>query len=639
MESKLLETNYLGKLQLRNRLIMATIKTGYGNTAGEVTQRHIDFYVRRAQGGVALIIPEPMFVHLSGRELPTQIGIHDDVLIPKLKKLVDDVHSAGAKISAQLNHAGRVANPQVTKQDLLSASTVTCPRIGVEPKAMTIEEIKLAQQWFVDAASRAVQAGFDAIELQFGHGYLLAQFLSTHTNKREDEYGGAWENRTRFGLEVLKKIQEQVGTDFPVIVRISGEEYSPGGLTLEDSIRLSKDLQANYATAIHVGGGSSCETLPWYFQQMSLPKGKFWRDAIAIKKEVSLPVVAVGRINEPQDMANLLNQGIDYIAMARPLVADPDLPNKIKTGNTMLIRRCSACLEGCFTKIRQGEGLHCALNPLVGREGEITIGKAKTPKKVLIIGGGVAGMEAAIIAAEREHQVTLYEKDQLGGQYNLAFIPPGKQSLEVVKDNMIAVLEQVGVIVKTGKKMEIDDIIEQNPDVVIIATGVEPIIPDIKGLKNIPYFSALEILENNKDLGERVLVIGGGLIGMETSEYLAAKGKNITVVEVLPEVAGDMELLAKNLMMKRLKNLTITILTDSTVSAFTPDGVEIKTPDGLQKFDHFDTVVIAAGTKRYDPLSKPLQDQNYQVHVIGDAKEPRNCFEAILEGFEVGRKI
>jgi 2,4-dienoyl-CoA reductase-like NADH-dependent reductase (Old Yellow Enzyme family)/thioredoxin reductase len=611
MESKLLETNNLGKLQLQNRLIMATIKTGFGNAKGEITQRHIDFYVRRAQGGVALIIPEPMFVHLSGRELPTQIGIHDDSLIPQLKKIVGDVHRAGAKIAAQLNHAGRVANPKATKQDLLSASNVTCPRIGVEPKEMTTEQIKRAQQWFVDAARRAMQAGLDAIELQFGHGLLLAQFLSTHTNKRNDDYGGPWENRVKFGLEILTKIRSQIGPDFPIIVRISGEEYFEGGLILDDSIRLSKELEENGATAIHVGGGSACETLPWYFQQMSLPKGKFWQDAIAIKKEISLPVIAVGRINEPQDMANLLGQGIDYIAMARPLVTDPDLPNKIKTGNSILIRRCTACLDGCFTNIRKGKGLHCALNPMVGREGEIKIEKAQVPQKVFVIGGGVAGMEAAIIAAERGHQITLFEKDKLGGQYNLASIPPGKHSLEVVKDNMIAVLEQVGVSVKTGEKIEVDDIIQQNPDVVIIATGVEPIIPDIDGMKDIQFYSAFDILGNHQELGERVLVIGGGLIGMETAEYLAQQGKNITVVEMLAEVAGDMELLAKNLMMKRLKNLPVTILTDSTVSAFTQDGVHIKTPNGLQKFDHFDTVVIAVGTKRYDLLSKPLQDQGF----------------------------
>jgi NADPH-dependent 2,4-dienoyl-CoA reductase/sulfur reductase-like enzyme len=485
-----------------------------------------------------------------------------------------------------------------------------------------------------------MDAGFDAIELQFGHGYLLSQFLSLHTNKRQDQYGGTWQNRARFGLEILQKIRDKLEPDFPVIVRISGEEYFEGGLKLDDSIRLTKELEHVGASAIHVGGGSACETLPWYFQQMSLPMGKFWQDAFTIKKEIRLPVIAVGRINDIQDMAHILSHGIDYLAMARPLVADPDMPQKIQSGNTSMIRRCTACLEGCFTKLRQGEGLHCALNPIVGREGEIKIEKVKKAKTVFIVGGGVAGMEAGIIAAQRGHRVELFEKDQLGGQYNLASLPPGKKSLEVVKDNMVAVLEQLGVSVTIGKEITVDDILKAQPDSIIIATGAQPITPELKGLAtNGNTATAFSVLDGSFDPGNRVLVIGGGLIGMETTEFMAKQGKEVTVIEMLPETAGDMELLAKKLMEKRMTKLPVTILTATTIVEFTEDDVIINTPTGRKRLPKFDSIVLAVGTKSQKSLVESLKKKDLSFFVIGDAKEPRNGYEAIHEGFEVGYNL
>jgi 2,4-dienoyl-CoA reductase-like NADH-dependent reductase (Old Yellow Enzyme family)/thioredoxin reductase len=634
------EETYIGTMALSNRLIMAPVKTGYGNLAGEVTQRHINFYLRRAAGGVGLITPEPMYIHPSGKELSNQIGLHQDRLVDGLKRLTYAIHQAGAKVAAHLNHAGRMANPKTTHLPVVSASAVPCPATGLVPKALTRTEIKKYVDYYCQAAGRAKRAGFDAIELQFGHGYLVAQFLSLLVNKRTDDYGGSLENRLRFGLEVLKAVKSEVGANFPVICRLSAKEYVPYGLTLKDSKRIAMALETAGADALHIGGGSTCESPAWYFQHSALPEKVFLADAMALKMVVSIPIIAVGRLGTPEKVKEALDIfGVDFVALGRPLIADPDFPLKMQNGNFNDICLCGSCLQGCLPMVKAGKGLSCVINPMVGREGEIHFSSTDKPRNVTVIGGGPAGLEAGIIAAARGHHVDLYEKDELGGQFRLACKPPNKESMSVPYRNLLVQIRNQKVNIHLGRDVKAEDVIKQHPDVVVVSTGAEPIIPGIQGLERIEYTTAHEVLADKKSVGQKVLIIGGGMVGMETAELLAQHGKEITVIEMLDEIARDMEKITRALLMKRIQDLPIKVMTSTVVKSFEKEEVIIEKDGKEEHLPKFDTVVFAVGTRPVDELSKPLRQHGLAVYTIGDAVAPRKVFEAIHEGFEVGLKI
>jgi 2,4-dienoyl-CoA reductase-like NADH-dependent reductase (Old Yellow Enzyme family)/thioredoxin reductase len=629
------------RLTLANRLVMAPVKTGYGNAAGEVTQRHLDFYARRAQGGVGLIIPEPMYVHPSGRELPTQIGIHEDRLVPTLRRLTEVIHWHGVKVAAHLNHAGRMANPKAASPPVLSASPVPCPAVGVIPQAIPPEGIFTVIGWFRDAARRAREAGFDAVELQFGHGYLVSQFLSPLVNRRGDEYGGDLAGRFRFAGELLFGVRDAVGPDFPVICRISGEEYVPGGLTIEESREIAWWLQALSADALHVGGGTACEAPAWFFQHMALPRGDFLRAAALIRQAVSIPVIAVGRLGDPELIKAALAEGkADLVALGRPLVADPFFPSKMLGGAYDAIRYCAACLDGCLGRVKAGEGLRCAINPSVGREGEPRPRRVARWRRVFVVGGGPAGMEAALTAAARGYHVELFEaRETLGGQAALAALPPHKEGCRAVTDSLAAAVRRAGIPVHAGTRTTVDELVKGYPDAVIVATGAEPIVPAIPGLAEFGFSTGHQVLRGEAEVGPRVLVIGGGMVGMEVAEFLAAQGRAVTVIEMLPEVARDMEPIARALLLKRLHALPVTLLTGATVTGISPE--EILAERGGEEFHlaPVDTVVVAAGMRPVDELSRGLRDLEVEVHVIGDAQRPRRIFDAVHEGYAVGCRV
>jgi len=479
----------IGVKQLKNRFIMAPVKTGYGTKTGEVTDRHLQFYKRRNRY-LGAITPEPFYLRPSLRELPVQIGIHNDDMITGLRGLADVIHENGSLAIAHLNHPGRMANPNIPGNQYLSSSDQVCATGGKQPMAMDDESIADAQALFQNAAVRAQEAGYDFIELQFGHGYLIAQFLSENVNNRTDRYGGSWENRLRFGLEVLERIKETIS--IPVIVRLSADEIFPKGLRLDDMIRLSVALEQNGADAIHVSSGSVCETPPWYFQHMSIPKGKTWEFAAKIKSKVTIPVIAVGQINEKHDPEKILKDGLaDAVAIGRPLIADPDFVGKVLGDIRSPIRPCACCLEGCIGGIRSGKGLMCVVNPEVGKE-EKKLEKVAKPKKVAVVGGGLAGMEAALALNERGHKVTLFEKNTLGGLFNLAFRAPRKANLEKFKKYFVdEVTEKIDVIFEDAHPDEL----MKNYETVILATGSLPKTPSIPGLKE---WDWAEILEPDK---------------------------------------------------------------------------------------------------------------------------------------------
>ena len=619
-------------LSLRNQFIFAPIKTGYGDGSGNITERHIVFYTARSRYLGAVTI-EPPYMDKGLREIPAQVGIDDNSKIEGLRKLTDVIHSFDTKAIIHLNHPGRMANPRIPGNYFLSSTDRPCEKGGANPRCMNREDMERVIIQFVESAERARRAGFDIIELQFGHGYLLAQFISPVVNDRTDEYGVTFENRVRFPLEVFRMVKKAV--DLPIIVRLSGDEMIPGGITLDEMIVLSKLLEKEGADAIHISAGTVCSSPPWFFQHMFIPKGKTWEMAKTIKKEVGIPVIFVGRVNSPEDIERLKNDyNADYIAIGRELIADPDFIGKYLGEVNERIRPCLACSEGCLGSLKAGEGLQCVVNPLAGKDDLYTFDKTKAPKRFAIVGGGLSGMEAAITLKKRGHSVVIYESNKLGGQFNLAFLPPHKETLRRIIDYYTEEINSLAipVIYKEAKE---PDLLEGKYDGVVLATGSKPAIPPIEGLKE--YYWAEVLEDENLFEGSKALVIGGGLIGIEIANKLLARGNKVIIVEMLEGVARGMEMIEKSLTMEKFKTEDINIFLNSYVSKIEGSKVYIRGEQNkiLQNIDH---IILATGMKSYNPLEEKLKGK-IPVYVIGDAKRVGKAKDAIRSGFETAKEL
>ncbi len=618
-------------LKLKNMFVFAPIKTGYGDGSGKVNERHIAFYKRRCKY-LGAVIPEPFYLDKGLREIPTQLGIDNDDKNEGLQKLVSSIHDSGAKVIAHLNHPGRMANPNIPNNYFISSTDRPCENGGATPGRMDKKDMKQVTDLFAKAALRAKKANFDIIELQFGHGYLLAQFLSPFVNDRTDEYGGSFENRIRFPLDVLRAVKQTV--NLPIIARISGDEMIPSGIKLTEMTAFSKILEENGVHAIHVSAGTVCSTPPWYFQHMFVTKGKTWEMAGTIKQEINIPVMFVGQINTVEDIEKLRAEfPADYIAVGRALIADPDFIGKYQGEVKGVISPCLACAEGCLGGVKSGQGLQCLVNPQAGKEAE-AVEKAERPKRYAIAGGGLAGMEAAIILKERGHDVDLYEKDELGGQFNLAPLTPNKKSMaklipylkERLKEN------RVNLIFKEARKSNLT----KKYDGVIIATGSRPSVLSIPGLDN--FYWADILMEENLPENKNVLIIGGGLIGVDIATGLIPGNNRITIVKRTTDFGEDMEMIAKNLSLKMMKEKG-TVFSDHTYIK----KIEGKTVyaerngDDIQ-FNDIDIIVVSTGMKSYNPLEEELRGE-MQVYVVGDAKEVGNAQDAIRDSYEIAKKL
>jgi 2,4-dienoyl-CoA reductase-like NADH-dependent reductase (Old Yellow Enzyme family)/thioredoxin reductase len=609
----------LGPLKLGNRLLMAPVKTAFGGTDGKVTSRLIDYYRRRARGGVGAIIVEPMFVVAAGKEHPKQLTVANDDAIDGLRRLIDAIHDEGAKAIGHINHAGRAANPKASKREPEAPSAVPCPSTGASPQVMTSQRIEGVIAEFGEAARRARSAGFDGVEVQCGLGYLAAQFLSEKTNQRDDEWGGTPENRLRFVERVIATVRQAVGESVAVTARISGAEQVDGGLGIEDAVRLGKRLVELGVDAIHVASGSACDSPPWYYQHMSLPAGVNVKLAEDLRRHLDVPVVVAGRLGDPGEIARLFSEGrVDGIALGRSLVADPDLPNKMRGGQEDLVVQCGGCLQGCLTGVKSGRGIGCIVNPEVGREGT-KVAVPSGQKHVVVVGGGPAGLVAARVAAERGHRVTLLERSaaQLGGQFAQAHRAPGKEAMRHTLDSLVRRTKASGVEIRMGTEATVAGLVGLRPDVVLVATGAEPILLAIPGLAGA--LTGEQVLADEAHVGRRVLVIGGGLVGIEAADYLAERDHEVVVVEMLAELARDMEPITRKLTLKRLQNRAVVLLTDTKVTRIAEGRAIAEGPDGKRDLGAFDSVVLAVGTRPVDLLSQALRSQGIEVRVLGDA--------------------
>jgi 2,4-dienoyl-CoA reductase (NADPH2) len=626
----------IGAIEISNRIAMAPMKTAFGTEDGQVTQRMIAYFRRRAQGGVGLIFAEPLCIDKRGKEHPKQLGIDGEEKIKGLRGLTDAVHDEGAKIFAHLNHGGRAAPPRASGNAPEAPSKIVCARIGTEPVELSEERILELVNAFAHAARRARDAGFDGIELQFGLGYLVSQFLSPFTNLRTDAYGGNLTNRIRFAQEVFASVRVVVGKDFPISVRLSASEKSPKGLEFGDARELAVRLEMWGVDLIHVVTGSTCDSLPWYFQHMALPPGVNETLATRIKGVVSVPIMVAGRLGNPSRIRELLGKkDVDLIALGRPLLADPDLPRKMFLGRDDEVRLCGQCLQGCWTGVNSGAGIGCNINPDVGREHE----KATPTRRslhVAVVGGGPAGIQAALTARQRGHRVTLFEKKQLGGQFGLASIPPGKQRIQSSLQSMISEVTRSGVEIRL-QEATLKILTELRPDFVIVATGSRPIIPNIPGLDN--PITPEDVLTDSRKAGSRVLIVGGGMVGMEVAEFLAQKGSKCVVIEILEEVAQDMVPLSRNLMVKRLSVLPVEIHTLTKLSRLENHHAIVEHDGSENDLGAFDSVVVAVGNQTFDPFSRSLRHKGIAVGVAGDAAQPSNIHSAVISGHAVALTV
>jgi 2,4-dienoyl-CoA reductase-like NADH-dependent reductase (Old Yellow Enzyme family)/thioredoxin reductase len=636
---KALFTPYrIGKLELKNRIVMPPMATNFAGTDGKVNERHIAYYVRRVQGGVGYITFEHTGIVKEGKASPGMALIDGGDKIPLFKRLVDAVHREGGKIFIQINHAGRQTSASITGAPIVGPSAIPCPVRKEMPHPLSVGEIQGLVEAFRQAARRVKEAGADGVEVHMAHGYLLCQFLSPFSNQRDDEYGGSPEKRLKMPLEVLNAVRNTVGPDFPIICRLSADEYVDGGLKLEDSIPIAKALEKNGADALHI---SACIAPSGYLNHPPyyVGEGVFIYLAQGIKTAVKIPVITVGRIRTPELADQVIEEGkADLVSMGRALIADPLLPKKALEGKVEDIIPCISC-NRCILSIRKGD-LQCAVNPETGREATLVVKKAESPKKVWVIGGGPGGMKAAEIAARRGHQVTLYEaQDQLGGQFLLAAIPPHKQVLRELVTYLWKQMDKTGVKTVLNKRFDLKLLEKKKPDVAIIATGAKPLIPEIDGIQKAKVFNVWEALSKPGPLGQKVLILGGGGVGAEVADFLSEKGKKVTLVEMREAIALDLVGHLQHYLNLRLKNKEVQVLTSTKAVRFEEDGLWVEGPQGTRKLTGFDSVVISMGSVSNVGLTEGVKKKVPQVLVVGDAEKPREVMEALLEAEEAAIRI
>lgn len=630
----------IGQMHVKNRLVVPPMGTNYANNDGTVTQRLIDYHEERARGGFGLITVEVTAVAPTGKAIVDEPGLWDDKHIEGYKKLADACHKHGAKVSVQLHHAGRQTYESIIGQPPLAPSKLPCPLCQSMPREMSTEEVYEMIDNFIEAAVRAQKAGVDAVEIHGAHGYLIAQFMSAYSNKRIDEFGGSFQNRMRFPLLIIKGIRRRLGNGYPLIFRISGEEKVPGGSTLPETRAIAQLVEAAGIDAMHVTAGVY-GSVGWIFGSSDWPLAYMSNFAEEVKKSVSIPVITAGRINDPYIANELVSSGrVDMVSIGRQSIADPHFPNKVLAGEIDEIAPCIGCHQGCTEPMFAGFGVSCVVNPFVGKEREMPILPAKTKKKVMIIGGGPAGLESAWLLAKRGHDVTVYEKDcVLGGQYRVAAYPPGKADLARAIRYYINMGNKYGVTYKMNTEVTPELVDSVKPDAVIVATGSKPLLPKIEGIDQKDMLLAGDVLLGTVETGSKVLIAGGGMVGAETADFLAEYGHDVTIIEMLPEIARDVNMVVKIGLLDRLKAYGVTRITSAEIKKFNKDGVVYEKAGNEHTLSGFDSIVLALGTVAYNPISEKLKGKVKEIYVIGDAEKAGKILPATTAAAHLGITI
>ncbi|ABQ25791.1 oxidoreductase [Geotalea uraniireducens] len=666
MIDQLFEPLVINGLNVKNRIYMPAMHLQMCRNF-EVTDQLVEFYTARACGGAGIITVGYATVdELSGN--PTNIGAHRDEYIPGLARLARAIRENGAAASVQLNHAGRYNHSLFLGGKQPVAPSAIPSRLTREtPHALDAAGIARIIAGFAQAALRVKTAGFDAVEILAGTGYLISEFLSEVTNKRIDDYGGSLENRMRFGLEVLRAVRESVGPAFPLVVRMNGNDFMKGGTGRRELQEFARCLVAAGTDAICVNVGWHEALVPQIVTKV--PRGVFAYLARGVKEAVHVPVIASHRINDPAVARDLIADGMcDMVAMGRALIADPALPEKTMRGKEREIVHCVACGQGCFDNLFKMKPVECLCNPRAGHERETVIERAAKSLKVMVVGGGAAGMTAAAAAADAGHQVTLFERSgRLGGQLHLAGAPPGREEfLELARDLACQLdLRKVRVVLN----QEVDEAVieREQPDAVILATGGMPVTPPIPGANLPNVVQAWDILAGKVRTGKRVAIVGGGAVGVETALLLAEKGtlsgeelkfllvhgaeavedlgrlavrgtKEVILVEMLDGLGNNFGKSTRWGMLMDVERYGVIAGTAVKVLEITAAGLRVER-DGNVEDIAADTVVLAVGTRPYNPLQEILAKRGIPHKTAGDALQAAMVFDAVHQGFAAGREI
>ncbi|MEE0511917.1 MAG: NAD(P)/FAD-dependent oxidoreductase [Peptococcaceae bacterium] len=631
---KIFEPITINKMEIKNRFVVSAMETHYCNSDGCATERFIAYHEEKAKGGWGLIIPENYTIREGVGIDPNLPGLYSDSQILSHTKLVENVHKYGAKIACQLYHAGkRVAN-SIVGQEPVGPSAIKFagdPNSKI-PRELTVSEIKEIENDFASCAYRAKKAGFDAVEIHGAHGYLIHSFLSPFSNKRMDEYGGSIYGRSRFAIEVIQCVRQAVGTDFPILFRMSAYEGNSYGISIEEAKAIAILLEKAGVDCIHVSQGGE-------YNQVVSPssyeaKATYVNNACEIKKVVDIPVIAAGRITEPILAEEIISSGkADLVTMARASLADPELPNKAARGAFQEINYCIGCLQGCT--------FGCLVNPRTGHETEYDLSPALDTKRVYIAGGGIAGCEAAIIAAKKGHQVTLFESHStLGGQWQLACVPPGKTDFSSFGSWQKYQLSQLGVDVLLNQTLTKDRVFSDSPDVVILATGGKPSVPDIDGIKdNIFVTQANDILSGTATPGKNVVIIGGGSVGAETAHFCNELGSNVTILEIGDQIAKDVSPRVKPKLLEALQKQGTKLYVNTQTLKIDKNNIFILRDNMYEVISNIDTIILAVGSKPYNSLERELKNFKGKIISVGDCKKVKSGHDNILEAFITGLSI
>lgn len=637
MHKRLFAPGQIGSLRLKNRLLMAPMVRNWGTPEGCSTPRYLAHIERIARGGVGAIVLEASYVSPDGKGFTHQLGVHDDIVVGPLRKLVDASHRHGACIGVQLYHAGRQTHAAITGSQPVGASELPCPLGQEGTHALTEAEIAVLVRRFAEAARRCVAAGCDFVELHGAHGYLITQFLSPFSNTRTDDYGGSPERRFRFLREIFEAVRAATGPDFPITVRLSGDEMIPGGLGIEDTVQIARWLEGLGAAAIHVSASNYASFARGrMIPPMSVPDAPLSNLAERVREAIAVPVIAVGKIRTPERAERMLAEGVcDFIALGRPLLADPYWPLKAMDDGVD-INLCIACNEGCIGRLFQNKDAWCVVNPSAGREPEFDLDGEDWPRKVVIIGGGPAGMAAAITAATRGHQVVLFEQsDRLGGQLAAAAAPPLRPGWDELRRELVTHLRLTDADIRLGVAATRDLVEAEAPDVIILAAGSTPKSASWPMRPGVRAVSGVEALSGAAEMGAPVVVVGGGCSGAQTAEALAERLRPVTVVEQGPMIARDAPLDDRMLLLDRLGRLDVSLLTGAKITEAGAGAVTIETEGGSRRLEA-ETLVLCHGSRPEQGLVAQLEDLPATLITVGDCVSPRRVTEALLEGARAG---
>jgi 2,4-dienoyl-CoA reductase-like NADH-dependent reductase (Old Yellow Enzyme family)/thioredoxin reductase len=639
----LLSTARLAGLTLKNRMILPAMGTNYANGDGSISQRFTDYYVARAKGGFALIVIEVAAVDPLGKAVGKEAGIWDDCQIPAWKKLVVELHAHGAKVFLQLHHAGRQTSAAVIGEPPVAPSPIPCPMIQELPRELTVDEIWGIIDKYRAAAVRAKAAGFDGVELHGAHGYLIAQFMSPDANKRFDEFGGDFVGRMRFPTEIVRRIKQSCGKDFPVTIKVSGDERVHGGRAIQETRAVARQLEEAGIDAIEISLGTYASLAYISGPGGALPPGYNVADAEAVRQSVSIPVIAVGRIADPFIAEDILQtRKADFVAIGRAAIADPEFPNKVADYNLEELSPCLGCNQGCMGQVLDPEIMEvaCLVNPFTGFEAQRTTLSTDRPRRVMVVGAGPGGLASAWIAAKRGHKVVCYDRDRtLGGQFRVAGIPPGKQDLLKAIKYYVNMCKKYGVEFRMGIDVDAALIEKERPDVIIFATGSTPRTPAVPGAERVEMIRAVDVLEGRKKVGHKVLVVGGGMIGAETADFLSEYGREVTIVGRNPVLARDLAYNNRHFLIERLKEKGVKTLTGAEVIELSQGGVTFTRDNVSATLTGFDSIVSAWGLRPNRALADEVENMGPEVHVIGDAVKIRSAVQAVAEAARVATTI